>query len=83
MFRPARISPLPIHLRLVPPVQQANGPVHVQLDGVLFDDLSFYGPNRLNSQRAMTLWEVEAQRDRTYYKQILQAKGEDGLKRKF
>jgi hypothetical protein len=71
---------LPIKLRLVRPVQQSNGPVHVQLDGVLFDDLSFYGPNRLNSQRAMTLWEVEAQRDRTYYKQILQAKGEDGLK---
>ena len=72
---------VPIKLRLVRPVQQSNGPlVHVQLDGVLFDDLSFYGPNQLNSQRAMTFWEVEAQRDRTYYKQILQARGEDGLK---
>jgi len=72
---------LPIKLRLIRPVQQANGPVRVQLDGVLFSDLSFYGPNRLNSQRAMTLWEVEAQRDRAYYKQILQAKGEDGLQK--
>lgn len=72
---------LPIKLRLIRPVQQANGPVRVQLDGVLFSDLSFYGPNRLNSQRAMTLWEVEAQRDRTYYKQILQAKGEGGLQK--
>jgi hypothetical protein len=72
---------LPIKLRLIRPVQQANGPVRVQLDGVLFSDLSFYGPNRLNSQRAMTLWEVEAQRDRTYYKQILQAKGEDALRK--
>jgi len=72
---------LPIKLRLIRPVQQANGPVRVQLDGVLFNDLSFYGPNRLNSQRDMTLWEVEAQRDRTYYKQILQAKGEDGLRK--
>src|SRR5580704_1536698 len=52
---------VPIKLRLIRPVQQANGPVRVQLDGVLFNDLSFYGPNRLNSQRAMTLWEVEAQ----------------------
>jgi len=73
---------VPVVIRLVRPVQQTNGPlVHVQLDGVLFDDLSFYGPNRLNSQRAMTVWEVEAQRDRAYYKQILQAKGEDGLRR--
>ena len=72
---------LPIKLRLIRPVQQANGPVRVQLDGVLFNDLTFYGPNRLNSQRAMTLWEVEAQRDRAYYKQILQAKGEGGLQK--
>jgi hypothetical protein len=72
---------IPIKLRLVRPVQQAIGPlVHVQLDGVLFDDLSFYGPNKLNSQRAMTFWEVEAQRDRAYYKQVLQARGEEGLR---
>lgn len=73
---------VPVDIRLVRPVQQSSGPlVHVQLDGVLFDDLSFYGPNRLNSQRAMTFWEVEAQRDRAYYKQVLQAKGEDGLRK--
>ncbi len=74
---------VPIEIRLVKPVQQASGPlVHVQLDGVVFDDLSFYGPNRLkSSQRDLTLWEVEAQRDRTYYKQVLQAKGEDGLRK--
>ena len=53
--------------------------VRVQLDGVLFDDLSFYGPNKLSSQRAMTFWEVEAQRDRTYFKQTLQARGQAGL----
>ncbi len=71
---------LPIDTRLVRPAQQPSGPlVHVQLDGVLFDDLSFYGPNKLNSQREMTFVEVEAQRDRAYYKQVLQAKGEDGL----
>lgn len=74
---------LPIDTRLVKPVQQSNaGPlVHVQLDGVLFDDLSFYGPNRLNSQREMTFIEVEAQRDRAYYRQVLAAKGEDGLRK--
>src|SRR5665213_166998 len=72
---------VPVDIRLVRPVQQASsGPlVRVQLDGVLFDDLSFYGPNKLNSQRSMTFWETEAQRDRSYFKHVLQAKGERGL----
>src|SRR5262245_58981760 len=35
-----------------------TGPmVEVRLDGVLFDDLSFFGPDKLNSQRDMTVWE--------------------------
>src|SRR5580658_10365840 len=71
---------LPIDIRLVRPVRETAGPlVRVQLDGVLFDDLSFFGPNKLNSQRALTFWEVEAQRDRAYFKQALQARGEKGL----
>lgn len=71
---------LPIDIRLVRPVRESAGPlVRVQLDGVLFDDLSFYGPNKLNSQRALTFWEVEAQRDRTFFKQALQARGQKGL----
>src|SRR5579863_8424276 len=71
---------VPVDIRLVRPVQPAAGPlVRVQLDGVLFDDLSFFGPNRLNSQRAMTFWETEAQRDRAYFKHILQARGDKGL----
>jgi hypothetical protein len=71
---------LPIDIRLVRPVRDTAGPlVRVQLDGVLFDDLSFYGPNKLNSQRALTFWEVEAQRDRAYFKQALQARGQTGL----
>lgn len=71
---------LPIDIRLVRPVRETTGPlVRVQLDGVLFDDLSFYGPNKLNSQRALTFWEVEAQRDRAYFKQALQARGQSGL----
>ena len=71
---------LPIDIRLVRPVRETAGPlVRVQLDGVLFDDLSFFGANKLNSQRALTFWEVEAQRDRTYFKQALRARGESGL----
>lgn len=78
---PSQTFTLPVDIRLVRPVQQTPGPlVRVQLDGVLFDDLSFFGPNKLNSQRAMTFWETEAQRDRAYYKKILTAKGENGLR---
>lgn len=77
---PGQTFTLPVDIRLVRPVQQTAGPlVHVQLDGVLFDDLTFFGPNKLNSQRALTFWEVEAQRDRTYFKQVFQARGESAL----
>mgnify|MGYP003704891807 CR=1 FL=1 len=42
----------------------AGGPsVEVKLDGVLFDDLGFYGPDSLDQQRQMTRWELEARRD--------------------
>lgn len=78
---PGQTFTLPIDIRLVRPVQQTAGPlVRVQLDGVLFDDLSFFGPNKLNSQRALTFWETEAQRDRAYFRQALQARGERGLR---
>ena len=71
---------LPVDIRLVRPVRETAGPlVRVQLDGVLFDDLSFYGPNKLDSQRALTFWEAQAQRDRAYFRQVLQAKGQSGL----
>ena len=78
---PTQEFSVPIDVRLVRPVQQvASGPlVRVQLDGVLFEDLSFFGPNKLNSQRAMTFWETEAQRDRAYFKHVLQAQGEKSL----
>jgi hypothetical protein len=72
---------LPVDIRLVRPVGESAGPlVRVQLDGVLFDDLSFYGADKLHSHRALTFWEVEAQRDRAYFKQALQARGESGLR---
>jgi hypothetical protein len=77
---PSQEFTVPVDIRLVRPIQQSSGPlVRVQLDGVLFDDLSFFGPNRLNSQRAMTFWETEAQRDRAYFKQVLTAKGGKAL----
>jgi hypothetical protein len=73
--------PVRIDLRLLRPLQSGTGPlVEIALDGLLFDDLSFYGPNKLNSRRSMTVWELEARRDREHFKQVLESKGRDGLR---
>jgi hypothetical protein len=78
---PGENFPVRINLRLLRPGQMSGGPlVQVTLDGVLFQDFSFYGPNRLDSRRTMTAWEMEAQRDRRYFKSILASRGEKGLR---
>jgi hypothetical protein len=72
-----------LDLRLLrPPLPGGmNGPlVQVTLDGVLFDSLAFYGPNKLNSRRAMTTWELEARRDRKFFAAALAGGGIDGLR---
>jgi hypothetical protein len=53
----------------------------VDLDGVLFQDLSFWGPDRLNSRRTLTAWEMQAQRDRAWLKKVLAQAGPEGLRR--
>lgn len=69
---PGEVFPVRIDALLMRPTQLAAGPlVEVTLDGVLFQDLSFYGPDRLNSRRTMTAMEEEAQRDREHFKRIL------------
>ena len=79
---PGETFPVRVDLRLLRPIQGGDSAVvAVALDGVLFDDLSFYGPNRLESRRAMTVWELEAQRDRRYFKTILEQAGLDGLQK--
>src|SRR5207249_2797768 len=79
---PGQSFPVRIDLRLLRPLQAGGGPlVKVSLDGVLFDGFDFYGPNRLNSRRSMTVWEMEAQRDRQHFKSILSAAGPEGLQR--
>src|SRR5664280_2485673 len=71
-----------IDMQLMRPSQVNGAPlVQVDLDGVLFQDLSFFGPDRLNSRRTMTACEMEAQRDRDHFKRILAQGGPAGLKR--
>lgn len=79
--RPGETFPIRIDLRLLRPLLAGGGPIaEVSLDGVLFDDLSFYGPDRLNSRRSMTVWELEARRDRRHFKSVLEARGPEGLR---
>jgi hypothetical protein len=78
---PGETFPLRIDLPLLRPmVAGPGGPaVEVRLDGVLFDDLNFYGPDKLHSRRTMTVWELEARRDRKYFKTLLEQAGRDAL----
>jgi hypothetical protein len=71
--------PLRVDVRLLRPASAPGPLVQVNLDGVLFDDLNFYGPNRLNSKRTLTFWEMEGRRDRQYFRQVLAARGPSGL----
>ena len=78
---PGESFPVRIDMQLMRPTQVAAGPlVEVNLDGVLFQDLSFFGPDRLNSRRTMTAWEMEARRDREYFKRVLSENGRNGLR---
>jgi len=74
---------LRIDMPLLRPLGAGQGgpAVEVRLDGVLFDDLSFYGPDQLHSQRTLTVWELEARRDRKYFKALLDSSGREGLQK--
>jgi hypothetical protein len=78
---PGDVFPVRIDLRLLRPLNSNQGPtVEVEVDGILFEDFSFFGPNHLNSQRSMTVWEHEARRDRKYFRSVLETAGTDGLR---
>jgi hypothetical protein len=78
---PGETFPINIDLHLLRPIsgQSGNPGVDVRLDGVLFDDLTFYGPDKLHSRRTMTVWELEARRDRQYFKKLLETAGGKAL----
>ena len=67
-------------LHLLRPIGAGSSPmVEVSLDGILFDDLTFYGPDKLLSRRSMMVWELEARRDRQYFRALLDQSGREGL----
>jgi hypothetical protein len=79
---PREAFPVHIDMQLMRPSQMVGGAlVDVNLDGVLFQDLSFWGPDRLNSRRTLTAWEMQAERDRAYLRKLLAQSGPEGLRR--
>jgi hypothetical protein len=79
---PGETFPVRIDLQLMRPTQAAISPlVKIELDGVLFQNLSFFGPDKLHSQRTLTAWEMEAQRDREHLKRVLAQNGQEGLRK--
>lgn len=71
---PGEIFPVRVDLELLRPFntpRNGGALVQVRLDGVLFDDLSFYGPDKLQSRRSLTVYELEARRDRQYFQRLI------------
>lgn len=73
--RPGEVFPVRVDLELLRPF---NAPppkgsmVQVTLDCALFEDLTAYGPDRLNSRHMLTVYELQARRDRQYFAKLVQ-----------
>lgn len=75
MVRPGEVFPVRIDVELTRPFDaKTEGPIiQISLDCVLFSDLTAYGPDKLNSRRALIVYELEARRDRQYLAGLLQS----------
>ena len=73
--------PVRLNLRLLRPLPAPeNGLVNVVVDGVLVSGLTFFGPDKLDSRRRLMVWEMEADRDRAYFRAALAAGGKEKLR---
>lgn len=73
--QPGEVFPVRIDMELLRPlnvVKSEGAMVQVTLDCALFSDLSYYGPDKLDSRRALTVYELEARRDRRYLASLLE-----------
>ena len=72
--KPGETFSVRIDMELLRPFNVAKSDraiVQVSLDCALFEDLSAYGPDKLNSRRALMVYELEARRDRRYLGRLL------------
>ncbi len=73
---PGEVFPVRIDMELSRPFNAAGAGgaiVQVSLDCALFSDLSSYGPDQLQSRRALIVYELEARRDRTFLAALLES----------
>lgn len=73
---PGQVFPVRIDMELLRPFNVAKSDralVQVSLDCALFTDFSSYGPDKLNSRRALMVYELEARRDRHYLAKLVEA----------
>jgi hypothetical protein len=71
---PGEVFPVRLDLELMRPfntTRNGGALVQVTLDCVLFDDLSAYGPDKLQSRRSLLVYEREARRDRQYFRTLI------------
>jgi hypothetical protein len=75
MVQPGEVFPVAINVELRRPFDaKTEGPIiQISLDCALFSDLTAYGPDKLNSRRALVVYELEARRDRQYLAGLVQA----------
>jgi len=74
--QPGEVFPVRVDAELIRPFNIGRGEgalVQVSLDCALFSDLTAYGPDKLNSRRALMVYELEARRDRRYMAALLQS----------
>ena len=79
---PGETFPVRLALRLLRPLPApTEGVVAVEIDGLLFEDFRFHGPDKLDSRRRLTVWAMQADRDRKAMREALAAGGPERLRR--
>lgn len=79
-MKPGELFPLRLVLRLLRPLPAPKeNIVSVEVDGLLFDNFRFHGPDRLDSKRRLMVWTMQADRDREAMRKVLAAGGPEKL----
>ena len=79
---PGETFPVRLGLRLLRPLPAPReGVVALEIDGVLFEGYRFNGPDKLGSRRRLTVWAMQADRDRQALRAVLAAGGPEQLRR--
>jgi hypothetical protein len=80
-MKPGELFPLKLALRLLRPLPAPKESiVSIEVDGLLFDNFHFQGPDRLDSRRRLMVWTMQADRDREAMRKVLAAGGPEKLR---